>query len=208
MAKIPEKITCILSIQEMGCHNSKLKLKKEFATLQDNVLNINVSTVPAFSNEIGGMISLACNKPITCEWKKQNFAALLSLSQDRMQAINVEPGTYHIHCSTTNGENQIVTATVEKIDICVVDGYNVTNATNDMSRDGKIEASISNTNSNMLYLWTSGITTDEPILHDVRPGTYCVSIISKDRIPIAFYHGCNPAVVDVSRNEYCLIHPM
>ena len=181
----------------MGCSHSS----------QSNTFQINVCTTPAFSDELGGKIELKCMEDINCDWRKDQNTALLHLSSDRMTAYNVPPGKYEILCSTGD-ESQLVRVTVEKIDLVMIDSYIVTDASNDHARDGVVEAKISNLTRRGLYkfLWTSGVVTEEPILHDVRPGTYSVNIISNDRLPIPFYHGCCPAVVHV-KAESCLIHP-
>jgi len=182
----------------MGCSHSSL----------NNIFQINVCITPAFSDELGGKIELKCIEHIKCEWRKDDNAALLQLSSDRMTAYNVPPGIYEILC-TSKDASQIISVTVEKIDLVMIDEYIVTHASNDNARDGIIEAKISNLNSNhgvYKFLWTSGVVTEEPILHDVRPGTYYVNVISDDKTPISFYHGCCPAIVNV-KMENCLIHP-
>ena len=69
-------------------------------------------------------------------------AALLTLSQDRMSAYNVEPGDYEIICTGVTGEILSLDASVEKIDIVVVDHYEVTHASNDVARDGMIRRNL------------------------------------------------------------------
>ena len=182
----------------MGCALSKIE-----------TLEIDVSITPAFSNEIGGEIAILTQFPITCEWRQNNNTALLNLSNDRLTAKNVKPGVYQILCCNSKGERKTITAEVKKIPILIIDCYDITDASNDMARDGVITAKISNINNvkNIQYLWTSGVITTEPILYDVSPGTYCISIISCDKIPIGYYHGCSPAIVRVKSEQQCLIFP-
>ena len=182
----------------MGCSHS---------SFHDN-LQISVCTTPAFSDEIGGKIELKCSEQVYCDWRKDQNTALLHLSSDRMTAHNVPAGTYEILCRASSGIVQDVRVTVEKIQLVMVDSYTVTDASNDHARDGIIQANISNLSQNGLYkfLWTSGVVTEEPILHDVRPGTYSVNIFSVDRVPIPFYHGCSPATLHV-KTEHCLVYP-
>ena len=181
----------------MGCNTSK---ERQYTILP---LKVGVSITHAFSKRIGGSIQLQCDDKILCEWRKNNNTALLTLSQDRLTASNVEPGSYEIHCTcTTNNSTTIVYAKVEQMKIPRIDEYIVQDATNDLARDGLIKVSICDLpNTNVSYLWTSGIITEEPILYDVLPGTYCVSIISQDKVPIPFYHGCNPAIVNVKNTS-------
>ena len=184
----------------MGCSVSHEKPNDSY-TKVDNKINVHIT--PAFSHDIGGIIELKCDIPVNCEWRQNNNAALVNLSADRMKATNVAAGEYEIYCSTYEHgtETIIVSAKVPKLQICVIDTYKITHASSDHARDGKIEAVISNLEvNNTKYLWTSGIITDEPVLHDVQPGYYAVTLISEDRFPIAFYHGCGIARVNVCEN--------
>tara|TARA_B100000945_G_scaffold319442_1_gene326653 strand:- start:4048 stop:4599 length:552 start_codon:yes stop_codon:yes gene_type:complete len=172
-------------------------------------LTVNVCVTPVFSSQIGGTIELFSDQDIGCDWRKGNNTALVNLSHDRMKATNVQEGKYDIHCtSLLSGEKKIVHANVKRLELAIIDSYKVTHASNDMARDGVIEAYISHIDINSKFLWTSGVITNEPILHDVSPGIYCVTVISNDKVPIPFYHGCSPAIVNVVNKNNCLIHPL
>ena len=179
----------------MGCSNSNSRY------LASN-LNINVHTTPAFSEDIGGNIKIECSANVMCEWKHNGNAALLDLSHDRRHAKHVPPGIYEIICTNDMGESITTTIEVEQLQIPCVEKYIVEHATSDRSRDGKITVKISNILENVRYLWTSGIITDEPILCDVQPGIYAVTLISTNSLPILFYHSISPAIIQTKRNEY------
>lgn len=182
----------------MGCTASKA-----------SSLHVNVVTSPAFSNEVGGKIQISSNIPIQCDWLNDGHSALLQLSSDRMQATNVPCGLYQVVCTAANGERCTISVNVDKLSLPKVERYNVKHATNDSARDGQIEVIVSNLNTdNVRYLWTSGVITEEPAIYDVRPGIYCVNLLSKDKIPLSFHHVCHPAIVEVKESLYCLVQPI
>lgn len=178
----------------MGCGSSKILLSD---------LNINIHTTPAFSNDFGGEIKIDCDSNINCDWRQNGSAALLQLSSDRKYAQNVPPGTYEIICTNNQGESLTSYVEVKKLNIPNVSKYTVHHATSDNSRDGKIEVEVAHIHDpNINYLWTTGVITEEPILYDVKPGIYAVTLISQNKLPILFYHGIKPAVVEVKKNQY------
>lgn len=180
----------------MGCGGSKIILSD---------LNINIHTSPAFSSEFGGEIKIECDSHINCDWKQNGSAALLQLSSDRKYARNVPPGIYEITCTSNNGECITSSVEVKQLNIPSVNKYIVYHATSDYARDGKIEVEITNiSDANVKFLWTTGVITDEPILYDVKPGTYAVTLVSRNKLPIIFYHGIMPAVVEVKKNAFIL----
>jgi hypothetical protein len=183
----------------MGCSQAKYAKDSAFlSTSRTSTLNVHVCVTPALSSQYGGIIKLSSNQTISCQWRKNNKTALLNLSNNGMTATNVEPGTYEIICTTPAGECDTIHVAVKNVDLFAVDKYIVTHASSDMARDGTVEAVITQIdNKNVRFLWTSGVITNEPILHDVSPGTYAVSIISNNKVPIPFYHICAPAHVQV-----------
>ena len=165
-------------------------------------LVVNVETIPVISKEIGGTVKIICDKKLDCEWLKDGNAALLELSTDRMTASNVPLGDYQIKCQTSD-EFVIVSVSMTQINIPRIDNYTVTHATNDLSRNGKVEVHIADLHENVKYLWTTGILTDEPFLEDVLPGIYSATLISSsNKVPILFYHACNAALVESKKNEF------
>lgn len=180
----------------MGCAGSKYIVSN---------LNINIHTTPAFSHELGGEIQIECETHITCDWKQNGNAALIELSNDRKHAKNVPPGVYEVICTSERGESITNKIELKQLNIPCVDKYIVEHASGDYARDGLVQVEIANINySDVEYLWTTGVVTTEPILHDVRPGMYAVTLISKDKLPILFYHPISPAIVEVKKNLYVI----
>jgi hypothetical protein len=165
----------------MGCNKSKL--------YSDS--HVTIETSPAFTSDFGGKIRLNCPNYFKCEWRQHGNAALLQLSEDRKLATNVPPGTYTMQ------------ATVDEINVPKIVKYNVTHATSDCSRDGTIEVETSNIDyPNVKYLWSTGVITEEPLLLDVSPGMYSVTLVSEENLPIPFFHALCPAIVKANVNEF------
>lgn len=173
----------------MGCHQSK-------SNLPVDKLHVTVDSQSSISSSLGGRISLYCDDTITCDWKNGGNAALLQLSSDRMIATNVPPGKYEITCASKTKLPVTLLVVIEQLKIPRVDSYEVTHATNDAARDGRIKANICDLEQQVRYLWTSGVVTEEPELHDVPPGTYTINMLTMDKLPPLFYHACHPAVVE------------
>ena len=70
-------------------------------------------------------------------------------------------------------------------------------ASSDMARDGCITVHVENLTTECQFLWTTGVVTNSNVLYDVTPGTYGVTLVSYDRVPIIFYHACAPAKVEI-----------
>ena len=172
-------------------------------TNRQNDFTVNIETSPAISKDIGGSVKILCEHKIECEWlQTDGSAALLELSNDRTTAFNVPAGTYEVFCSLMEEKLKLI-VNVQQMQIPRIDSYTVSHATNDLSRNGTVEAHVQDLPENVKYLWTTGIITDDPILEDVRPGMYTTTLISKsNKLPILFYHACNPALVESKKNEF------
>lgn len=198
---------CTLSTRRNDQNNKiGLETQTRFSNINNmntNLDNLNVETIicHAFSSDVGGRIELVSNQTITTDWKQDNKTALINLSNDRMTAENVSVGKYNITCQSAIS-NEIKYIEVEIIDIKIpkIKRYTTSDASSDLSKDGTIEVEIENIydKNNIQFLWTTGVITEEPKLYDVLPGVYCVNLISKDKVPILFYHTCSPATVGIS----------
>lgn len=183
-----------------------IETQTRFSNINNNSTHFNhlvVETVicHAFSSDVGGRIELVSNQTIATDWKQDNKTALINLSNDRMIAENVPVGKYKITCqSTVSNEFKYIDVEIIDMQIPKIKKYTTTNASSDLSKDGTIEVELENieNRNNIQFLWTTGVITEEPKLYDVLPGTYCVNLISKDKVPILFYHTCSPAIVGIS----------
>ena len=122
----------------------------------------------------------------------------LQLDSTRSEAHNVPPGDYHIHAEDAVGRETCVKVRVKQCILPVVIGYETKNATTEVSRDGSANALIVPPVNGIKYLWTTGAVTTEPVLHDIKCGSYSVTLISnEDELPILFVHASKPAIVNV-----------
>lgn len=115
-------------------------------------------------------------------------------------AYDVPAGRYRIVASTEELEETVDTE-VGTVTVPSVQSYSITHATNDAARDGEIVATVAHCDHVKQYLWTTGVVTSQPILRDVRPGTYTVTPLTTDTESCLFVHACSPAVVNSTRTD-------
>ena len=165
------------------------------------MLQMHTSVTEAISEGSGGTI--VCTPigvdPIkfvwTDEWKNP---VDLELDSTNSEASNVPPGDYYITASDSLEREVCVKVRVKKCLLPVVVGYEVENATSDVSRDGSVRALVEPPMYNIKYLWTTGAITNDPILHDAKCGTYSVTLVSeKDDRPLIFINASKPAIISV-----------
>lgn len=168
------------------------------AEMTPTSLRAHVVIKDAMSQEIGGSVKcIVTGSPhhVFYEWFEKGKQVSLNFNSDKSSATNVPPGEYMIQISN-NIETISIDAEVRYTEnVPMVTQYTVTHATGDAARDGHIVAHLENTSSSLKFLWTNGVITDIPELHDARPGTYAVTPISEE----SFVHACSPAVVLMSR---------
>ena len=80
-----------------------------------------------------------------------------------------------------------------------ISSYDVEHASTMHSKDGKIKVHTRNIPDQGIckFLWSTGVITTEPILRNVRPGTYVTTIISIDEQFTECNHNSPPACVEV-----------
>jgi hypothetical protein len=184
----------------MGCRQSH----SNTGHIQETTTIIQIKTTPAFSSNSGGTIRVESNAPIRCTWKHNNQPVILQSDDDDRKCVkNVPPGSYQLICSYNQFLEEFEVQ-VDELEFPKISHYEVKHATSDRSRDGRITATVSNIDVNeTLFLWSCGVTTTEPTLHDVHPGKYTLSLISKTtNHNIPFYHACVPAIVEASESLY------
>ena len=171
------------------------------ALTPESPLTVSVEVTPVVSRQLGG--SIKCTvvtrfQPAEITWMKDGVSALLNLSSDRTTATGVECGTYVIQVRDRSGDTRRVEARVALADIPRVVSYEVKHASCDSSRDGQITAKLEGVERDrpLMYLWTNSLTTESPVLHDVRPGMYAVALCCQTT-NLAYIHECGPAVVRV-----------
>jgi len=165
------------------------------------ILQMHTTVTEAISEDNGGTITCTPMgaEPITYSWcDSWRNPIELELDCTQSEARNVPPGDYHIMASDALGRETCVKVRVKQCSIPVVIGYQVENASTGVSRDGKITAMVYPIPEKIKYLWTNGAITREPILHDIRTGTYSITLISENEDEnILFIHASKPAYVNV-----------
>lgn len=119
--------------------------------------------------------------------------ATLSLSNDKMTATKVTPGTYRIR-GVGKGGVTIAEAVVEvrKEDVVSVVGYRTVPSSSHVSWDGEVHATLENVEGEARYMWSNGYVTTTPSLRHVRPGVYCIMALIETK---TCFHACPPATV-------------
>ena len=167
--------------------------------IPNNMLQMNVTVTECYDEKVGAKISCAPlgEEPITYEWYNSNKNNVeLNFDSTKSEATNVPPGDYYIKATDRNGLTNNIKVTVNKTKIPVVVGYEIENASTQVSRDGKITAHIVPQIEGIRYLWTTGAITDDSVLEDVRCGMYTVCLMSRNNEPIPFIHASQPAIVN------------
>ena len=151
------------------------------------------------STDIGG--SIICtpigNEPIHYTWYDTDNV-IIPTRNDQNELHNLNPGDYYVVATDADGEKANVKLHVRSCQLLSVVNYTVTDASSQVSRDGMVEAILSEDIPNVRYMWTNGSLTDAPILLDARAGTYAVIPVSKDGSTIPCLHATQPAVVGIT----------
>jgi hypothetical protein len=162
------------------------------------ILQMHTTVCESLSAEVGG--SIVCtpigNEPIQYTWYDSNNA-VISPRNDRNEMHNLDPGDYYVVATDAGGDEAKVKLRVRSGQLLSVVGYTTTDASSQVSRDGRVEAILSEDHPNVRYMWTNGSLTDTPTLLDARVGTYAVVLVSKDGNPIPYIHAVRPAVVGI-----------
>ena len=182
----------------MGCFGGSSRGRRPA-----DAVAIGVSCVVshAISESLGGTIACVVHDatpPLHIEWSSDDGgSALLALSDDRLRASNVAPGVYRVYVEDADGRTAQCVTEVSLTALPTVVGYRVTHASCDAARDGKIEVLAHNLRGHK-FLWTNGVITVTPELHDASPGLYTATPLH-EAAPF-FIHACAPALVLPSRD--------
>lgn len=153
----------------------------------------SVVVYPPISDRLGGEI--ACSVKGAFEPLEYIWSPSVQHSESGDTAYNVSPGSYVLTVTDANDQSVRLSIEVEPAAVPAVTSYSVVHATSDTARDGTIVATVRDAPLHCKFLWTSGVVTQTPTLHDVRPGTYTATPLLRDSAPVCFVHDCHPAVV-------------
>lgn len=182
---------------DMSCFSCQQRL------LDEGSISLVCSVSDAPSVAAGGEVRVDirdARPPVQIAWLQDEAAALLKLSPDRCTAYCVPPGVYNVVVTDSLEREAQCVVTVRLITLTAVVGYDVTHATGDSARDGHLRVITRGASPQQRFLWSSGVITSTPELHDVRPGIYVAVPIGDDGAArAAFLHECAPAVIHPSR---------
>ena len=171
----------------------------EASASSSDPMHLTVRTTDAVPGVCTGSIECHASGATSYEWFRDGAPARLALDDAGTHAADVEPGVYEIVARAPTGATVRAQTTVQTVDIPCIDGYDVTHASNDAARDGSIVVRGRNLDR-CEFLWTNGVFTTGPVLHDVRPGTYVATPL-RDRLGVATHvHASAPAIVLMSRH--------
>ena len=135
-------------------------------------------------------------EPIAFEWTPRPP----TLDATSSEALDVAPGRYRIVAIDANGARADVVVDVEPTleAAVVITEYRVTPASTSRARDGSVEAVGAGVHDGWRFLWTHGIETEGPVLHDVPCGAYAAVALARNGgdAPVVV-HRCAPGRVGV-----------
>ena len=142
-------------------------------------------------------------EPFQFTWSGPNVSELVH-DESKSCASNASVGSYTIDALDATNRRAIVAFDMLPLQTSplIVTGYEVTShASSGVARDGSLRAVGSNLDSWFRFLWSNGVETSTPVLHDVGCGRYAViAIADGDKgIPL-FIHDAEPAMVH-AKNE-------
>lgn len=147
----------------------------------------------------GRIVCICSHEEAIVEWTNLDDEA--DASDNGMEVKQLLPGTYTCNI-TLDFISWECSATVGDWNACLVKGYVTEDTSTDNSRDGRIEARIENVPLHAEFLWTTGVITKKPVLEDVSPGKYSVSILCDDCVCVFL---CDPCVVSVKTDPSSIV---
>lgn len=137
-------------------------------------------------------------EPIQFEWTGPNGQPV-QVDASGSEAYGVVPGRYRIVARDANNLTATVTLDVASLfpSALVISDYSVVPASTDCARDGTVEAIGVGLDHGWKFLWTNGVKTDGPVLHDVPSGTYAMLALPQEGKVPTIVHQCPPAYVGV-----------
>ena len=125
-------------------------------------LRAHIVCTPALSDEIGGRIDCQVEEcapsALSIDWLCDGHAAFLELSNDRLHARNVPPGTYELVLRRGDHETRVV-AKVERVGLVAVTASWSTPPRHGVRRLRTVQCT---SGEPVRFLWTPGAITEGP----------------------------------------------
>ena len=139
--------------------------------------------------------------PVHVEWRIDGRVCNpsdIDVDATGLYAHRVSPGTEcTVSLTDRTGATETASVIVQVIHLPVVTEYVSTPASSERARDGVVEVMVLRAPEGCLYLWSNGIVTRQPILHNVTPGMYAATIITAEHTMVLHVNAAGPARVGV-----------
>jgi hypothetical protein len=178
------------------------KSARSYTRTRHSLAAPKILTLPCFEGdgEIHVEPPLGAVAPVRAHWS--GGSQPIRQSVDTLRATHLQPGWYSVHVADARGwVSGATTVRVEPAHVPTVTGYEVRDASSDLSRDGSVTARLQHTTDDVRLVWSNGAATLGPELCGVCPGTYVATVVQSAGEPCKCLHACMPAVVDVSETE-------
>lgn len=162
-----------------------------------------VITDALFDNAYGQVVCLppeSMRPPFRVEWwinDEPVDAQELCTDASGLCATQVPPSEVRVLVSDSDDTRIETYGTVRTIQLPTIVQYDCRNASDVYTRDGEIRLHLEHVPETCKFLWTTGVTTTEPMLRFVSPGTYAATLLDESGDPIVFLHACCVAHVSV-----------
>lgn len=164
-----------------------------------NLLNIEIT--PCICDLKGSVKIHSEHHVHNVQWKEEATGQSLTCTEDNgLTAKEMNEGHYLVNMLLCNKPHS-VRINVPFVKLPLVEHYDVTHASSDYARDGKVEARVKYMPSNCTYLWTSGVVTKTPVLEDVQAGLYTICPVDTSARAISHLHNCTVAEVKTSGTQ-------
>ena len=104
---------------------------------------------------------------------------------------DLPPGDYLVQVVDSLGEYTELRATVGEHRCPIVVEYESTPCSSASSRDGVVTARVERAPRGCRFLWTSGVTTTEPVLRNATAGCYAATLLDAHGRALLFVHACD-----------------
>lgn len=163
------------------------------------------------TSEGSGTIRFEAGEEDEKEWTDLRWTGPGGAEWRDCRRVTGRVGTYEfsaVHSSSTGVRfTTAITLSSTNEEAACVEEYAVSHASTSSARDGRVEArgeglASALSSGSIQLLWTNGVRTTGPSLHDVPSGFYCaVAVWADDARPVPFLHLAPPAHVRVFPRE-------
>ena len=112
------------------------------------------------------------------------------------QINNISPGEYSLEMTLDGTPVEKINFTVEQTNTCSLLNYVITDSSGILAWDGRVDAIFDKIPKDAEFFWSNGEKTQTPMLENIQPGKYTVTVVSD--YDIIFIHKCSAAIVGIA----------